>query len=45
MLDASKEVGIEANTEKTKYIFMSRHHTAGQNHYTRVSQMKTVKLR
>jgi len=26
------EVGLELSTEKTKYIFMSRHQTAGQNH-------------
>jgi hypothetical protein len=25
VLDASKEVGLEVNAEKTKYIFMSRH--------------------
>jgi hypothetical protein len=25
LLDASKEVGLEVNTEKTKYMFMSRH--------------------
>jgi hypothetical protein len=43
--DASKEIGLEVNSEKTKYMFMSRHQTAGQSDYTRVSQMKTVKLR
>jgi hypothetical protein len=31
VLDASKDVGVEVNPEKTKYIFMSRHQTAGQN--------------
>jgi hypothetical protein len=25
LIDASKEVGREANTEKTKYMFLSRH--------------------
>jgi hypothetical protein len=25
VLDASKEVGLEVNSEKTKYMFMSRH--------------------
>jgi hypothetical protein len=28
LIDASKEVGIEVNTEKTKYMLLSRH----QNH-------------
>jgi hypothetical protein len=27
--DASKDVGIQANKDKTKYMFMSRHHNAG----------------
>jgi hypothetical protein len=26
------EVGLEANTEKTKYMLLSRHQNAGQNH-------------
>jgi hypothetical protein len=30
--DASKEVGLEVNTEKTKYMLLSRHQNAGQNH-------------
>jgi hypothetical protein len=25
LLDASKETGLEVNSEKTKYMFMSRH--------------------
>jgi hypothetical protein len=32
MLDASKEVGLEVNTEKTKYMLLSRHQNARQNH-------------
>jgi hypothetical protein len=31
LLDARKEVGLEVNVEKTKYIFMSCHWSAGQN--------------
>jgi sorting nexin-29 len=31
LLDASKETGLEVNSEKTKYIFMPRHQTAGQS--------------
>jgi sorting nexin-29 len=32
LIDASKEVGLEANAEKTKYVLPSRHQNAGQNH-------------
>jgi hypothetical protein len=33
LIDASKEVGLEVNTEKTKYtnILLSRHQNEGQN--------------
>jgi hypothetical protein len=31
-LDASKEVGLEVNTMKTGYIFLSRHQNSGRNH-------------
>jgi hypothetical protein len=29
---ASKEIGLELNAEKTKYMVMSRNQNAGQNH-------------
>jgi hypothetical protein len=32
LIDASKELGLEVNTEKTKYKFQSHHQNAGQNH-------------
>jgi hypothetical protein len=32
LFDASKEVGLEVNPEKTKYILMSRSQKTGQNH-------------
>lgn len=35
MLDASKEVGLEVNAEKTICMFMSDQ-TVGQNHYIKV---------
>jgi hypothetical protein len=35
VLDASKEIGLEVNSEKTKYIFMSRHQNVGQSNYIR----------
>jgi hypothetical protein len=31
-LVAMKEVGLGVNTEKIKYVFMSREQNAGQNH-------------
>jgi hypothetical protein len=31
MLNASKELGLELNTDKTKYMLLSRHQNAGQN--------------
>jgi hypothetical protein len=32
LIDASKEVGLEVNTEKAKYMLLSRHQNAEQNH-------------
>jgi hypothetical protein len=32
LINACKEVGLEVNTEKTKYMLLSRHQNAGQNH-------------
>jgi ribosomal protein S2 len=37
LIDAIKEVGLEVNTEKTKYILFSCHQTAGQNHDTKIT--------
>jgi hypothetical protein len=31
LTDASKEVGLEINIEKTKYMLLSQHKNAGQN--------------
>jgi hypothetical protein len=31
-IDASKEVGLEVNAEKNKYILMFHHRNAGRNH-------------
>jgi hypothetical protein len=36
-LDTSREIGLEVNSEKTKYMFMSHHQTAGQSNYIRVA--------
>jgi hypothetical protein len=32
LINPSKEVGLEVNTEKTKYMLLSRHWNAEQNH-------------
>jgi hypothetical protein len=32
LIDASKEVGLEVNTEKTGYMLLPRHQNVGQNH-------------
>jgi hypothetical protein len=34
---ARKEVGLEVNSEKTKYMLLSRHQNAGQNHDIRIA--------
>jgi hypothetical protein len=31
LIDASKEVGLEINVEKTKHMLLSRHQNAGEN--------------
>jgi hypothetical protein len=31
LIDASKQVGLEINVEKNKYVLLSRHQNAGQN--------------
>jgi hypothetical protein len=37
LIDASKEVCLEVNAEKTKYKLLSRHHNAGQNHNVKIA--------
>jgi hypothetical protein len=32
LIDANKEVGLQVNTQKTKYMLLSHYHNAGQNH-------------
>jgi hypothetical protein len=34
----SKEDGLQENEEETKYMFMSRHQSAGQNHNAKTSR-------
>jgi hypothetical protein len=44
LLDASKEIGLEVNSEKTKHMIMSRHQTAGQSNYIRVANKSFEKV-
>jgi hypothetical protein len=37
LIDASKEVGLEVNTEKTKYMLLYRHQNAGQSHDIKIA--------
>jgi site-specific DNA-adenine methylase len=37
LTDASMGVDLVVNTEKTKYMWLSRHQNAGQNHYVKVA--------
>jgi hypothetical protein len=37
LIDASKEVGLEINIEKTKYMLLSRHQNVGQNRYIKIA--------
>jgi hypothetical protein len=34
---ASKEVGLEASTDKTKYMLLFHHQNAGQNHDIKIA--------
>jgi hypothetical protein len=36
-MDSSKEIGLEVNTEKTKYMFLPCRQNAGQNHDIKVA--------
>jgi hypothetical protein len=37
LLEASRDVGLERNAEKTKYMIMSRHPNSGQNQNIRIA--------
>jgi hypothetical protein len=41
LLDASKEVGIEVNPGKTKYMLMSRSQKTGQKHSIKIANRST----
>jgi hypothetical protein len=37
LIDANKEVGLEVNTEKIKYMLLSHHQNAEQNHVIKIA--------
>jgi hypothetical protein len=37
LIDASKEVGLEVNTEETEYMLQSSHQNAGQNYDIKIA--------
>jgi hypothetical protein len=37
LLEASKDIGLEINAEKTKYMIMSHHPNSGQNQNIRIA--------
>jgi hypothetical protein len=44
LLDGCKEIGLEVNSEKTRYMFMSRHQTAGKSNYISVADKSFEKV-
>jgi hypothetical protein len=36
LTDAGKEVGLQVNAEKTKYMLLSHHQNAGQNYNIKI---------
>jgi hypothetical protein len=44
LINASKEVGLEVNAEKTEYMFLSRHQNSGQNHDIKIANRSFVNV-
>jgi hypothetical protein len=44
LLEASKNIGLEINEEKTKYIITSRHPNSGQNQHIRIANESFEKV-
>jgi hypothetical protein len=44
LIDASKEVGLVINIEKTKYMLLAHHQNAGQNHDIRIAKRAYEKV-
>jgi hypothetical protein len=41
LIDASKEVGLKVDTEKTKYMLLFRHQNAGQNRDIKIASRRS----
>jgi hypothetical protein len=44
LIDASKEGGLEVNTEKTKYMMLSHHQNPGQNQDIKIIKRTKYKI-
>jgi hypothetical protein len=44
LLEASRDIGLEINAEKTKYMIMSRHPNSGQNQNIRIANESFEKV-
>jgi hypothetical protein len=44
LLEASRNIGLEINAEKTKYIIVSRHPNSGQNQNIRIANESFEKV-
>jgi hypothetical protein len=44
LLEASRDIGLEINAEKTKYMIMSRHPNSGQNQNIRIDNESFVSV-
>jgi hypothetical protein len=44
LLEASRDIGLEINAEKTKYMIMSRHQNSGQNQNIRIANKSFEKV-
>jgi hypothetical protein len=44
LLETSRDIGLEINAEKTKYMIMSRHLNSGQNQNIRIANASFVNV-
>jgi hypothetical protein len=44
LIDASKEVGLEINVEKTKFMLLSRHQNVGQNRDIKIANRSSANV-
>jgi hypothetical protein len=44
LLEASRDIGLEINAEKTKYVILSRHPNSGQNQNIRIANKSSEKV-